>query len=156
MASAPPLWITEADVTSLISLPEAIDALERILAMEARGEAVNMTKTHVMVGKNDMHQALGASVAGAGICGTKTWVNVQGKSETVLVLFSLEDGSVRAVFEATALGQTRTAAMTGVGTRRMAASSADELALIGSGKQALPQVAAIAAVRNLKHVRVHS
>jgi alanine dehydrogenase len=156
MASSAPYWFTERDVTSLISLPEAIDALERILALEAKGQGVNMTKTHVMVGKNDMLQALGASVAGAGLCGTKTWVNVAGKSETVLILFSLEDGSLRAVFEATALGQTRTAAMTGVGTRRLAAADADELALIGSGKQALPQVAAIAAVRKLKHVRVHS
>lgn len=156
MASSAPLWITERDVTSLISLPEAIDALERILALEAKGQGTNMTKTHVMVGKNDMLQAIGASVAGAGLCGTKTWVNVAGKSETILVLFSLEDGSVRAIFEATALGQTRTAAMTGVGTRRLAAVDADELALIGSGKQALPQVAAIAAVRKLKHVRVHS
>ena len=155
MASAP-LWITERDVTSLISLPEAIDALERILVMEAQGQGANMGKTHLMVGKNDVLQAIGASVAGAGLCGTKTWVNVAGKSETVLVLFSLEDGSLRAIFEATALGQTRTAAMTGVGTRRLAAEDADELALIGSGKQALPQVAAIAAVRKLKHVRVHS
>ena len=37
MADAP-LWITEADVTSCISLPEAIDALERILAMERAQE----------------------------------------------------------------------------------------------------------------------
>ena len=43
----------------------------------------------------------GASVAGAGLCGTKTWVNVGGKSQTVLVLFSLEDGALRAVVEAT-------------------------------------------------------
>jgi alanine dehydrogenase len=156
MMARAPLWITEADVTSLISLPEAIDALEHILAMEARGEAANMGKTHLMVGKNDVLQALGASVAGAGLCGTKTWVNIAGKSHTVLVLFSLEDGSVRAVFEATALGQTRTAAMTGVGTRRLASAGADELAVIGSGKQALPQVAACAAVRKLKKVRVFS
>ena len=56
------LWITEADVTSLMSLPEAIEALERVLAMEARGEAANMGKTHVMVGANDVLQAIGASV----------------------------------------------------------------------------------------------
>jgi ornithine cyclodeaminase len=46
--------------------------------------------------------------------------------------------------------------MTGVGTKRLAATSADELAVIGSGKQALPQVAACAAVRKLKRVRVFS
>jgi len=151
-----PLWITEADVTSVMSLPEAVEALERILALEAQGAAANLPKTHLMVGANDAMHAIGASVAGAGLCGTKTWVNVGGKSQTVLVLFSLEDGALRAVIEATALGQTRTAAMTGVGTRRLAPPEADELAVIGSGKQALPQVAACAAVRKLKRVRVFS
>ncbi len=154
--SSQPLWITEADVTELISLPEAIDALERVLGMEARHEAANMPKTHLMVAANDAMHAIGAAVAGAGLCGTKTWVNVGGRSETVLVLFSLDDGALRAVIEATALGQMRTAAMTGVGTRRLAPAGADELAVIGSGKQALPQVAACAAVRELRHVRVFS
>jgi ornithine cyclodeaminase len=151
-----PIWITEADVTGLISLPEAIDALEGVLEMEAGGEAVNMGKTHLMVAPNDAMHAIGAAVAGAGLCGTKTWVNVGGKSQTVLVLFSLDDGALRAIIEATALGQMRTAAMTGIGTRRLAPNEADELAVIGSGKQALPQVAACAAVRELRHVRVFS
>lgn len=153
---AAPLWITEADVTSAVSLPEAVDALERVLRLEAEGQAATMPKTHLMVGANDALHAIGASVAGAGLCGTKTWVNVAGKSQTVLALFSLEDGRLRAIIEATALGQTRTAAMTGVGTRRLAPADADELAVVGSGKQALPQVAACAAVRKLKHVRVFS
>ncbi len=151
-----PIWITEADVTDLISLPEAIDALERVLAMEARDQAANMPKSHLMVASNDAMHAIGAAISGAGLCGTKTWINVGGKSQTVLILFSLDDGALRAVIEATALGQMRTAAMTGVGTRRLAASEADELAVIGSGKQALPQVAACAAVRGLRHVRVFS
>jgi len=155
MASAP-LWITEADVTSLLSLGDAIPALERALRLEAQGAAANLPKTHLMVGANDAMHAIGAAVAGAGLCGTKTWVNVGGKSQTVLVLFALEDGALRAVIEATALGQMRTAAMTGVGTKLLAAADADELAVIGSGKQALPQVAAVAAVRRLRRVRVHS
>lgn len=151
-----PLWITEADVVALISLPEAVAALERILAMEAEGEAENMPKTHLMVGANDAMHALGASVAGAGLCGTKTWVNVAGKSATVVVLFGLEDGACQAVIEATALGQMRTAAMTGVGTRRLAPEGADDMAIIGTGKQALTQVAACHAVRPLKHLRIFS
>jgi ornithine cyclodeaminase len=139
-----------------MSLADAIPALERALALEAKGEAANLPKAHLMVAANDAMHAIGAAVAGAGICGTKTWVNIGGKSETVLVLFSLADGALRAVIEATALGQMRTAAMTGVGTKRLARVDADELAVIGSGKQALPQVAAVAAVRPLRRVRVFS
>ena len=151
-----PLWITEADVTATISLPDAIGALERILAMEADGAAANLPKTHLMVAANDAMHAIGAAVAGAGICGTKTWVNVGGRSQTVLILFSLEDGRLRAVVEATALGQMRTAAMTGVGTARLAPEDARRLALIGTGKQALPNAAACAAVRDIEEIRVYS
>ena len=153
---AAPIWITEAEVTATMALPDAIAALERALAMEAEGAAANMPKTHLMVAANDAMHAIGASVAGAGICGTKTWVNVGGKSQTVLILFSLEDGRLRAVVEATALGQMRTAAMTGVGTARLAPDDARCLALIGTGKQALPNAAACAAVREIEEIRVFS
>lgn len=151
-----PLWLTEADVTSSLDLGSAIRALERVLAAEARGEASNMTKTHLMVGDNDVLQAFGGAVASEGLCGTKTWVNVRGKSQTVLVLFSLEDGSLRAVIEATALGQIRTAAMTGVGTEWLAPADATEMAIIGTGKQSLPQIAAVLAVRPVRRVRIFS
>src|SRR5271154_213390 len=154
--SSAPLWITEQDVTSLMSLPEAVEALERVLPLEAQGKAGNLPKAHLMVGANDAMHAIGAAVPGAGLCGTKTWVNIAGKSQTVLVLFSLEDGALRAVIEATALGQTRTAAMTGVGTKRLAAPEADEPGLIGPGKEGPPPGAACAAVRKLKRVRVFS
>lgn len=151
-----PLWITEAEVVSMVNVPSAIGALERILPMEARDQARNMKKGVLMVAENDAMHVLGASVAGAGLCGFKTWVNIRGQSSTVVILFSTENGECQAVIEATALGQTRTAAMTGVGTRRLAPSGADEMAIIGTGKQALPQIAACAAVLPLKKLRIHS
>jgi ornithine cyclodeaminase len=151
-----PLWITEAEVVSMINVPKAIEALERVLPMEARAQAGNMKKGVLMVGENDAMHVIGASVAGAGLCGFKTWVNIKGKSSTVMVLFSMENGACEAVIEATALGQTRTAAMTGVGTKRLAPAGADDVAIIGTGKQALPQIAACAAVLPLKKLRIFS
>ncbi len=151
-----PLWITEAEVVSMINVPKAIEALERILPMEAQAQAGNMKKGVLMVGENDAMHVIGASVAGAGLCGFKTWVNIRGKSSTVMVLFSMENGACEAVIEATALGQTRTAAMTGVGAKRLAPAGADDMAIIGTGKQALPQIAACAAVLPLKKLRIFS
>ena len=151
-----PIWSTEADVTSMVSLPDAIDALERVLPLESQGKAQNMPKGHLMVADNDAMHVLGCSVGGENICGFKNWINVRGKSETIVELFSMEDGANLAVIEATALGQMRTAAMTGVGTKRLAPADADEMGIIGSGKQALPQVAACHAVRPLRKLRVYS
>jgi ornithine cyclodeaminase len=60
------------------------------------------------------------------------------------------------VIEAFVLGQLRTGAVSGVATRCLASADAEELALIGTGKQAMTQVAAVAAVRSLSRVRVFS
>mgnify|MGYP000315470707 FL=1 len=150
------VWLTEKDVTGAIDLNAAIDALENVLKSEAQQQAENMTKTHLMVGDNNAMHALGGAVHSLGVCGTKTWVNIDGKSSTMLLLFSLTDGACLAAIEATALGQMRTAAMTGLGTRWMADQNITEMAIIGTGKQALPQIAACLAVRLISKVRVFS
>ena len=152
----PPIWLTEEDTTSLIDLNGAIAALERALKDEAAGLAESMPKTHLMVGDNNAMHALGGALHREGICGTKTWVNIDGKSATLLIVYSLNDGNCRAVIEATALGQLRTAAMTGLGTKRLAPPNIEKMAIIGTGKQALSQVAACAAVRPIKHVHIFS
>lgn len=151
-----PLWLTEADVTRCMDLGAAIDALETVLAVTGIGAGETMGKTHLMVGKNDVLQAIGGSVPSEGICGTKTWVNVGGRSQTVMLLFSLFDGALKCVVEATALGQMRTAAMTGLGTKFLCAGDVTEMAIIGTGKQALPQIAACMAVRPITKVRIFS
>lgn len=46
--------------------------------------------------------------------------------------------------------------MSGIATARLAVPDATELAVVGTGEQALPQVAAIARVRRLRQVRVFS
>lgn len=156
VSTRPPLWLTEADVTALLGLDEAIAALEHGLALEARGEAVNMQKTHVRWGRGQTLHALGAAFPRAGLAGTKTWTHTARGATPLLTVFDADDGSLRAVVESFALGQLRTAGMSAVATARLAPPNADELAIIGTGAQALPQVAAVAAVRPLRHVRVFS
>jgi len=56
--------------------------------------------------------------------------------------------------EAFALGRLRTAATTGLATRLLARPDADVLALLGTGKQALEQVRAVAEVRHVREVRI--
>jgi alanine dehydrogenase len=152
----PPVWITEADVAALLSLEEALETLARGLRLEADGAAVNMDKTHVAWAAGGTLHALGACFATTGFAGTKTWVHTAAGATPVLVLFDSHTGVLRAIVEAFALGQLRTGAIAGLATRCLAARDADELAIIGTGKQAWAQVAAVALVRPLKRVRVFS
>lgn len=151
-----PLWITEADVVELLSLGEAIGALERMLRIEAAGDAQNMAKTHAIWGGGHTLHAIGAVVPGVETVGTKTWAHTAGGATPLLILWDSESGRLRAIIEAFALGQMRTGSMTGVATKWMAGPEADKMAIIGTGKQALTQVAAVNAVRPLKRLRVHS
>lgn len=152
---AEPVWLSEKNVVDLMSLPEAIETLELGLALEAKGEAQNMVKTHVAWGHNNLH-AIGAAYPVAGLIGTKTWAHTSGGACPLLILFDSETGQLKAVIEAFALGQMRTGGISGVATRWLADERADVLALIGTGKQALTQLAAVQAVRPLKQVRVFS
>jgi ornithine cyclodeaminase len=150
------LWISEADVAALLDLRAAIAAVERGFASEAAGSAQSMLKTHVKWGGGDTLHALGAADVGAGIAGTKTWAHTSAGAAPLLILFDTATGALRAVIEAFALGQLRTGAVSGVATRWLAEETAPELAIIGAGKQAMAQVAAVAAVRRLEAVRVFS
>ena len=148
------LWISEREVAELVGMADAIAALEAGLRLEALGQARNMVKTHANFGAHDTLHAIGAAFEGAGFVGTKTWAHTAGGAAPLLILFDSRDGSVKAIIEAFALGQLRTGAASGLATEWLAPAEADDLALIGTGKQALTQLAAVAAVRRLRRVRV--
>jgi ornithine cyclodeaminase len=156
MSAPTPLWITEAEVARLIDIGDAIRALESGLAQEAAGTAENMVKTHVEWGGGHTLHAIGAACAGAGFVGTKTWAHTAGGATPLLILYDAHTGALSAVIEAFVLGQLRTGAISGVATDWLADPGADDMALIGTGKQAITQLAAVAAVRHLKRVRVWS
>lgn len=151
-----PLWISEAEVVSLMTLPEAIDALRSGLGEEASGRASNMVKTHATWANGSTLHAIGAVFEGWGTVGTKTWAHTEGGAAPLLILLDAGTGAVQAIIEAFALGQMRTGGISGLGADLLARDDARRMAMIGAGKQSLAQVAAVAAVRKLDRVTVWS
>ncbi|HEV2439269.1 MAG TPA: ornithine cyclodeaminase family protein [bacterium] len=150
-----PLWISEAEAASLVDMDAAIGALDEALRLEAAGDAVNMTKTHTAWPGGSLH-AIGATLRRDGIAVTKTWVNTPRGSTPLVLLFDAAAGRLLAVLEAFALGQLRTSGISGIATRALARGDARTFAIIGTGEQALPQAAAVAAVRPIRSIRVFS
>jgi ornithine cyclodeaminase/alanine dehydrogenase-like protein (mu-crystallin family) len=151
--SEAPLWLDEDDVARLISLDEAIEVLAGAYRLQAAGAAASMSRAHLREGDSILH-AVGGTIAGAGVAGTKTWLYTPGGATPLLVLFSLEDGRALGVVEAFALGQLRTAGTSGLATRLLAREDASSLALVGTGKQAFAQAKAVASVRPIEEIRV--
>jgi alanine dehydrogenase len=156
MSDAPIIWITGSEVSELVSLEDAIESLEEGLALEGSGDAKNVTKAIGMWGDGNSMHALGSMFPAAGYVGFKTWANTKHGAGAIFELFDSETGALLAVIEAGLLGQLRTSGISGLATRWLAEPNASEMALIGSGRSSLLQVAAIAAVRPLKRLRVFS
>jgi ornithine cyclodeaminase len=149
------LWVTEAEVAGALDLAAAIGTVRSALGEAGRGEATTMEKTHLLWEPAHSLHALGGVLPSARVVGAKVWANTPRGSAPLLLLYSADDGALLAAVEAHALGQLRTAATTAVATDQLAAPGAGELAVVGTGRQALAQVAAVAAVRPLRSVRVH-
>jgi alanine dehydrogenase len=150
-----PLYLTEADVRSLLGPADALAAVEGSFRRLAAGEVVNYPRARLPLDGGAL--ALMAAVdRGLGLAGTKTYAAAGGGVAFVVVLFGAERGDCVGVIEANALGQLRTGAASGVAARHLARPGARRLGVIGCGFQAETQVACIrAAVPTLERVVVH-
>jgi ornithine cyclodeaminase len=148
-----PLWLREADVRGL-GVRRAVEALRSALLREAAGQAAPLEKTYVALPGGGTLHALGAVFSETGLCGVKAWAHTEGGATPLELVWDTRSGRLLAAIEAFALGQLRTSAIAGVATAVLAAPDADELALCGTGRQSVAQVAAVAAVRPLARVRV--
>jgi ornithine cyclodeaminase len=73
-----------------------------------------------------------------------------------VLLFECEHGRPLAIVDASAITAVRTAAVSAVATRALAQESARDLAILGSGTQAVTHLEAMLAVRPVSRVRVWS
>jgi ornithine cyclodeaminase len=146
-------WASDADVEALLGVADVISLLDDAFALHARGAATILPRAHAAWDGGLLH-AVGAVLPGAGVSGVKTWTWTPLGARPVVVVFSTDDGSLRGVVDGASLGRLRTAATAGLGTRLLARPGARSLAIIGTGRQALAQVEAVAAVRPIEDVRV--
>lgn len=150
------LYLTEKDVVSVLDMPAAIGALQEMLVKQGRGEVKNVPKALGTWGDGSSMHALGSVMTEGGHCGFKTWVHTKSSGGSMFSLFDSTTGRLLALIEARALGLLRTAAVSGVATRVLAPRDSRIAALIGTGPQAVTQLAALAAVQDLHEVRVFS
>jgi alanine dehydrogenase len=136
------VYLTEADVESLLPPLEAVAAIEACCERLARGEVELLPRARV-----GGLAVMAAADRELGLRGSKTYA----AGAFVVSVFD-EDGLV-AVIEADKLGQLRTGAASAVAAKHLARSGARTLGLIGCGWQAEGHVAAMrAALPQLERV----
>jgi ornithine cyclodeaminase/alanine dehydrogenase-like protein (mu-crystallin family) len=151
-ASDAPLYLTEADVQRLVTVKDAITTLELMFETWPDAATVNLPRQRAQVGKGSFN-LMGAAWGAGEVFGLKAYLGAPGGRFHV-VLYSSRDGSLKAMIEADHLGRMRTGAASGLATKLLAKPEARILGVIGAGRQALTQVAAVCAVRKIDTVRV--
>jgi ornithine cyclodeaminase/alanine dehydrogenase-like protein (mu-crystallin family) len=147
-----PLYLSEADVETLLTPAETVPAVEDCFRRLAGGGVVNVPRRRVRL-EGGAFAVMSAVDAELGYAGLKSYTVVEGRATFVVCLFELEGGTLAAVIEADALGQRRTGAASGVAAKYLARPGARSLGVIGCGWQAASQVAAIrSTVPTIEHV----
>lgn len=153
-----------ADIKQCITMREAIDAMELAFKQLANKEVVLPLRTPVDIEKENAlfltmpgylkeQEALGLKVVSIfpnNLSENKAVIN------GVIMLLNAKTGEAQVLMEAAYLTALRTGAVSGLATKYLAKNEAEEVAIIGSGVQALTQLEAVAAVRDIKRVAVWS
>lgn len=150
-----PIYLTEADVDRLVTMSDAMAAVEACFRHQGTGTATHEPRRRVRVPEGMLHVMFAAD-QDAGVLGVKSYTTFKGGARFHVLLYSADDGSLLAIIEADRLGQLRTGAATGVATRHLARQDASIGAVFGSGYQARTQVEGMAHARNFNEIRVYS
>jgi ornithine cyclodeaminase/alanine dehydrogenase-like protein (mu-crystallin family) len=147
-----PLYLSESDVEGLITARDAVPVLEECFRRLAAGVVENVPRRRLAF-EGGAFAVMSAADRELGYAGVKCYAAVAGAARFVVCLFELASGELAGVLEADALGRCRTGAASGVAARHLARTGARTLGVIGCGRQAHSQVAAIrAAVPSLERV----
>jgi ornithine cyclodeaminase/alanine dehydrogenase-like protein (mu-crystallin family) len=150
----PPLYLTEADVARLVTIDDAIATTAAAFTNWHDVMTTNLPRQRAPL-RPGFFNLMGASYGERGVLGLKAYFG-GGAAGAVhhVMLYSVAEARLMAVIEADTIGQLRTGAASGVATRHLARDNAKVLGVIGTGKQARTQIAAVCAVRSIEQVRV--
>ena len=147
-----PLYLSEADVESVLDMDSVLEAVESVQGRLATGEARNLPRRRIIQSGRTLH-LMAASDEGSGYAGHKSYLATSRGIAFSVLLYEIASGSLAAVIEANRLGQLRTGAASGVASRHLARPESTSLAIIGGGYQARTQVEAICRSLPIESVR---
>ena len=149
------LYLTEEDVSELLTMDIALEAVEECFLHLSEGAAFNFPRQRLPNGRGAFN-FMAATAPRLGVMGLKTYAVGAGRPRFMVPLHSTDTGELIALIEASGMGQVRTGAASGVATKYMARRDAATVGMIGSGYQAGTQLEAVCKVRDITSARIYS
>lgn len=158
------LVLTQADVEALLTIHDAIEAVEEGFRQLALGHVTMPQRAATSIAPHGgLHLSMPAYVDGEPGTLTIKIITVYPDNPTtqnlpmiqgVLLIYDARNGRLLAMMDAEHLTAMRTGAASGVATRALARSDSRVVTLFGAGAQAAAQLAAVCAVRPVQQAYV--
>ena len=145
------LYLTEADVEQLLTMPIALEAVESAFHHLGSGRAENIPRRRLHLPQGSLH-LMAAALPELGYMGYKAYTVFRGRLQFYFWLYETGSGALVCMMEANLLGQIRTGAASGVATRWMARQDARTAGILGAGWQARSQLEAVCRVRPVRRI----
>ena len=158
------LLLTEADVRSVLTMPDLIQAMEGALAQFSSGSVKQPVRSVIEVGEHRSYfGVMPAALDDPPAVGAKLVTVYEGNHKlgltshlATIVLLDHGTGALAAVMDGRYITEARTAAVSAVSVKHLARPEATVLGILGTGVQARSHLEAIRHVRPLTDVRVWS
>jgi len=158
------LVVNQEEVGRLLPMAECMEVMAEVLRSLGRGEALLPLRTIVHLpgglGEFAVMPSYLARPAAIGLKAITVFPRNEGTAydshQGAVLLFDVEHGSLVALMDASSITAIRTAAVSGVATRLLAREDAADLALLGTGVQALTHLEAMLLARRVTRVRAWS
>ena len=158
-----PLWLSEADVRAVLSLPEVIGAVESALAAFSARAVVQPVRTAIELRDREFFALMPAYDGEHHLLGAKL-VSVVPRNAAkglhthlaAISLFDPDTGELLAVMDGRWITEIRTAAASAVSVKHLAREDARVLAILGSGVQARSHAQALPLARAFHESRAWS
>lgn len=157
--------LTEADVKSVLTMDDLIEAMTAALKAFSSKQVVQPVRTIISVSGNEaFFGSMPAFVRGERAALGEKLVTVFGANHAkglpshlaTIVLLDPETGALLALLDGRYITEARTAAVSAVSSRLLARKTSQSLAIIGTGVQARSHLEALSRVHNLRTVSVWS
>ncbi len=151
------LFLDEACVRQLVTMEDALAAVEEVFAAQGRGGVFHVPRVRAPV-KGGTLRITAAVLSYRGYYGVKVSSTAVFHSNAgrMFCLYREETGELCAIVQVFAMGALRTGAASGIATKFLANADAAVLGVLGSGRQARTQVCHLCSAADPRDPRLES
>ncbi|MFT5540032.1 MAG: alanine dehydrogenase [Alphaproteobacteria bacterium] len=153
--------IADMHASGLVSMSDYIDAVEAAYGDQGAGAFEILPRTNFWIDvpgrkRRGSLKVAGAALKGVGVMGASLYSGGYGGMNLWVTLYDANTGKVPAILHGHIIGKMKTGATSAMAAKHMARADAKIVGVLGSASQARTQLQGLAAVRDIKELRVFS